>query len=282
MAEQEIKNEEEKKSEETVAAEKKESLLDMAKNPNQSNILSIIAQKQNEARERVKNYISSFNEDPEHPDPKKRADFEMMKKIAEISVKVFYQAFKIKIAMWEEFFIVLTETWKKMLAELGKQPGDSGAINVHGLQIQYTTQLDEGDKPRNIVPEIIHIKTPIFVIDDEEKSSDKTEEKKEYLNKFSKWLDQNTEDHIHKITTEVDKMLFDDFGLKLVTNIQVVPMCALLYRTAIEKATETGMPINFYNLMTITIREGRIFIEPSSVVKQYIKGDSKFDKSHLD
>lgn len=268
---------------EKEAKKKEESendILNMAKNPDQAEILKEIRRRQEKARELVKNYINAFNEDPDHPDPKKKADFETMMAIAKASSIVFEKAFKIHVSMWEEFVIVLCETWKLILEELGKLPGDSGAMNVHGLQVQYTTQLGEGDKPRNIVPEIIHQKKPVFIVDEEEKSSDKTHEKQEYLNKFARWRDQNTSDQITSIETKIDSMLHTEFGLKLVCSAQVLPMCAVMYAVAIEKAAQAGKPINFFNLMTITIRDGRICIEPSSVVKQYIKNDDKFDKRH--
>lgn len=205
-----------------------------------------------------------------------RGDTILTKKIPEITAGLFYDEFDINIHDLTHIPIVFTIAWQKILEFVGDQHCDEFAIDVCGLSLEYRTEYSESDKSTNIVPQMLHKKTPIFM---KQKHQIKTGSTftDELLKQYNSWRTVNLTETLDKIERDVYSIALNEYGIDLMVSATVFPLITATYAAGLQLAKETKETINMYNIFEIDCLgdEDKIVITPLSTVKQYLKNDSK-------
>jgi hypothetical protein len=164
--------------------------------------------------------------------------------------------------------------WKHILKFLKDQPDDEFALETCGVSIEYVTEYSESDKSRNIVPQMFHKRTPIFVKQNHVhqpgyKIAD------EQLERYNIWRTENLTETISKIESEVFAHLNEEFGIDLMTSAAVFPLMSAVYTAGVTVARDTKQPINMYNIFEIRIApDETIILKPLAEIKQSLKSDT--------
>lgn len=219
---------------------------------------------QNNYEERRKNFMEVFNGNPT-----------LTKLIPEVAAQLFHDEFGINIYDHSHIPIVFSVGWTEILKFVGQQPTDEFAIEVCGVSLEYITEYSESDKNTNIVPQIIHKKTPIFMKQQHQVVTGSSYND-ELLSKYNAWRTVNLAETIDKIERDIYSIVLNDYGINLMVSATIFPLMAATYVAGLQVARETKQTVNMYNIFEIDVVDGdRILLTPLSTVKQYLKNDSK-------
>lgn len=171
--------------------------------------------------------------------------------------------------------IAFVHTWKEILKMMQHETSDQFSINIAGISIEYVTERSDSDKCRNIVPQMFHVKTPVFT-KREHQIVPGTDFKQNLLSMYNEWRSVNLSETCDKVSRDVFAYLIKEYNIDLVDSGTVFPLLAAVYAAGLQKAKETKKTINMYNIFEIDVYEGdQIILTPQATVKQYLKNDSK-------
>lgn len=170
--------------------------------------------------------------------------------------------------------IVFIIGWKYHLKYLKEQPDDEFALETCGVSIEYVTEYSESDKSRNIVPQMFHKRTPIFVKQNHiHQPGFKVAD--EQLERYNAWRTENLTETVSKVESDVFAHLNEEFGIDVFTSAAVCPMMSAVYTAGITVARETKKPVNMYNIFEIRIApDETILLKPLAEIKQSLKSDT--------
>lgn len=195
--------------------------------------------------------------------------------IPEVAARIFYDEFGINVYDHSHIPIVFTVGWTELLKFVGSQEVDEFAIDVCGVSLEYVTEYSESDKSTNIVPQMLHKKTPIFVKQSHQAVTGSTFND-ELLSKYNAWRSVNLAETIDKIERDIYSIVLNDFGIDLMVSATIFPLMAATYVAGLQIARESRETVNMYNIFEIDVfDDDRIILTPLSTVKQYLKNDSK-------
>jgi hypothetical protein len=192
-----------------------------------------------------------------------------------IASKLFEDEFNITLMDPTHVPIVFTTGWTEVLKFVGSQEVDEFAIDVCGVSLEYVTEYSETDKSTNIVPQLIHKRTPIFTKQTHE-SVPGASFNAELNAKYNAWRTENLTEILDKIERDTAAYVLNEYGIDLMVSASVFPIMSATYAAGVQIARETKQTINMYNIFEIDVVEGdRILLTPLATVKQYLKNDSK-------
>jgi hypothetical protein len=196
-------------------------------------------------------------------------------KIPGIASKLFEDEFNVTLMDLTHVPIVFTTAWTEILKFVGSQEVDEFAIDVCGVSIEYVTEYSETDKSTNIVPQLIHKRTPIFTKQSHEQVPGASFNA-ELNAKYNAWRTENLTEILDKMERDTAAFVLDNYGIDLMVSASVFPIMSAAYAAGIQVARETKQTVNMYNIFEIDVVEGdRILLTPLATIKQYLKNDSK-------
>lgn len=219
---------------------------------------------QNNFAERRKNFMETYANNPT-----------LSKMIPEVAAQLMYDEFGINVYDHATSPIVFTVGWREILKFVGQQQTEEFAIEICGVSLEYVTEFSESDKSTNIVPQLIHKKTPIFM-KQEHQASVGSSYNDELAVKYNSWRTVNLAETIDKIERDIFDIVLKVYGINLMISATVFPLMAATYVAGVQIARETRETVNMYNIFEIdVVDDDRIILTPLSTVKQYLKNDSK-------
>lgn len=214
--------------------------------------------------ERRKNFMETFAGNPI-----------LTQTIPQIASKLFEDEFNINIMDNSHIPIVFTVGWTQVLKFVGSQDVDEFAIDVCGVSLEYVTEYSETDKSTNIVPQLIHKRTPIFTHQTHQQVPGASFNA-ELNAKYNAWRTENLTEILDKMERDTMAFVLEKYGIDLMVSASVFPMMSATYAAGIQVARETKQTINMYNIFEIDVVEGdRVLLTPLATIKQYLKNDSK-------
>lgn len=201
----------------------------------------------------------------------------LAKTIPEVTSDLFYDEFGINLPYPEATIpIVFTTTWKHLLMFVQSQQVEEFAINVGGISLEYVTEESDSDKCRNIVPQLYHIKSPIFKKNDHTAVTGSAFND-QLLNKYSAWRTVNLTETIASVENAVYAEILEYYGIDLRVPATVLPLIAATYVVGVQIARESKCTVNMYNVFEIDVTEDdKVLLTPLAMIKQYLKNDSKY------
>lgn len=218
----------------------------------------------NKYNERREIFMESYKNDPI-----------LSKQIPEIAARLIHDEFGVNIYDHSHIPIIFTTGWTEILKKLGSEPTDEGKVDVCGVQLEYMTEYSESDKPTNIVPQMRHVKTPIFTQRDNQSvlGASYTDE---LISKYSSWRSVYAMETQVGIENEIFRIILDDYGINLMVADAIYPIMAATYAAGLQLARESKETINMYNIFEIdVVEDDKILLTPLATVKQWLKNDSK-------
>ena len=218
----------------------------------------------NKYNERREIFMESYKNDPI-----------LSKQIPEIAARLIHDEFGVNIYDHSHIPIIFTTGWTEILKKLGSEPTDEGKVDVCGVQLEYMTEYSESDKPTNIVPQMRHVKTPIFTQRDNQSviGASYTDE---LISKYSSWRSVYAMETMVGIENEIFRIILDDYGINLMVADAIYPIMAATYAAGLQLARESKETINMYNIFEIdVVEDDKILLTPLATVKQWLKNDSK-------
>lgn len=218
----------------------------------------------NKYNERREIFMESYKNDPI-----------LSKQIPEIAARLIHDEFGVNIYDHSHIPIIFTTGWTEILKKLGSEPTDEGKVDVCGVQLEYMTEYSESDKPTNIVPQMRHVKTPIFTQHDNQSvlGASYTDE---LISKYSSWRSVYAMETQVGIENEIFRIILDDYGINLMVADAIYPIMAATYAAGLQLARESKETINMYNIFEIdVVEDDKILLTPLATVKQWLKNDSK-------
>ena len=218
----------------------------------------------NKYNERREIFMESYKNDPI-----------LSKQIPEIAARLIHDEFGVNISDHSHIPIIFTTGWTEILKKLGSEPTDEGKVDVCGVQLEYMTEYSESDKPTNIVPQMRHVKTPIFTQRDNQSviGASYTDE---LISKYSSWRSVYAMETQVGIENEIFRIILDDYGINLMVADAIYPIMAATYAAGLQLARESKETINMYNIFEIdVVEDDKILLTPLATVKQWLKNDSK-------
>lgn len=195
--------------------------------------------------------------------------------IPSVAAALVYDEFNINTYDTSYFPIVFVTGWTEILKYVGSQVSEEFAVEVCGISVEYVTDFSETDKPTNIVPRLIHKRDPIFMKQDHNAVVGSTYNG-DLIKRYESWRSVNLAETIGKIERDVYKIVLEDYGIDLINEVTVFPFMAAIYAAGLQKARETKQTINMYNIFEIdVVNDEKVLLTPLSIVKQYLKDDSK-------
>lgn len=196
--------------------------------------------------------------------------------IPEVTSELFYCEFGINLPDPKSTIpITFTTAWKHLLQFVQRQQVDEFSINVGGIALEYVTEISDSDKGRNIVPQLYHVKSPIFKKNQHD-SVVGSNVNDELCNKYNNWRTVNLAETVNVVEQSVYKEVLDTFGIDLRVSATVLPLITATYAVGLQIARETKTTVNMYNVFEIDVAEdGAVLLTPLAMIKQYLKNDSK-------
>lgn len=199
------------------------------------------------------------------------------KTIPAVAAELFAREFGITIDDPEHVIpIVFSTGWKHILKFAKSQPSAEFAIDVCGLSLEYLTEISDSDKPTNIIPQLVHKRTPIFM-EHEHHVTAGTSINEELLTSYNSWRTVNLTEVLDKIEQDTENEVRNTYGIYLMQSASVLPILAATYSAGIQIARETGNTVNMYELFEIDVfpEDGSIHVTPLAAIKQGLKDDNK-------
>ena len=199
------------------------------------------------------------------------------KTIPAVAAELFAREFGITIDDPEHVIpIVFSTGWKHILKFAKSQPSAEFAIDICGLSLEYLTEISDSDKPTNIIPQLVHKRTPIFM-EHEHHVTAGTSINEELLTSYNSWRTVNLTEVLDKIEQDTENEVRNTYGIYLMQSASVLPILAAPYSAGIQVARETGNTVNMYELFEIDVfpEDGSIHVTPLAAIKQGLKDDNK-------
>lgn len=198
-------------------------------------------------------------------------------KLPELALKLLEAQFDLTIMSLEAIPITFTIGWKEILAQLRAEQAEECKVQVAGIQIEYLTEKSESDKSTNIVPQMVHVKRPLF--QKKQKSAPVSGyESTDHLNlEYNAWKSVYAAEVIEAVENKVFARILNEYGINLKTAGAVYPILGAVYAAAIEFAKELKTEINVYDIYTVRVIEetNDIILKPLAAIKQSLKNDAK-------
>ena len=218
----------------------------------------------NNYAERRKNFMEIFKNDPI-----------LSKRLPEIAAGFMKSEFGVNIYDHSHIPIVFPVGWREILKRIAKEQAEECKVDVCGARLEYTTEHSESDKSTNIVPQMFHVKTPLFQDRDIEMTigASYTDE---LINMYSAWRSVYAMETLTGLENEVFDIILKEYGINLMVSAAIYPIMGATYNAGIALARETKQSINMYNIFEIdVIDDDKIILTPLAFIKQYLKDDSK-------
>lgn len=220
----------------------------------------------NEMEMKRENFVKAF-----------AGDIVMAKTIPATAAKLFEREFGITIDDAEHVIpIVFSTGWKHILKFAKAQPSAEFAIDVCGLSLEYLTEFSDSDKPTNIIPQLVHKRTPIFV-EREHHVTAGTSINDELLSSYNGWRTVNLTEVLDKIEQDTENEVRQTYGIYLIHSASVMPILAAAYVAGIQIARESNKTVNMYHMFEIDVfpEDGSVHVTPLATIKQGLKDDNK-------
>lgn len=215
-------------------------------------------------QERRNNFMEIYKNDPI-----------LSKRIPEIAAGFMKSEFGVNIYDHSHIPIVFTIGWREILKKLGSEQAEECKVDVCGARLEYTTEHSESDKSTNIVPQMFHVKTPLFTDRDIEMSIGASYND-ELLNMYSGWRSVYAMEALTTIENKVFDIILKDYGINLMVPAAIYPIMGATYTAGIQIARETKNAVNMYNIFEIdVVDDDKIILTPLAFIKQFLKDDSK-------
>lgn len=215
-------------------------------------------------QERRNNFMEIYKNDPI-----------LSKRIPEIAAGFMKSEFGVNIYDHSHIPIVFTIGWREILKKLGSEQAEECKVDVCGARLEYTTEHSESDKSTNIVPQMFHVKTPLFTDRDIEMSIGASYND-ELLNMYSGWRSVYAMEALTSIENKVFDIILKDYGINLMVPAAIYPIMGATYTAGIQIARETKNAVNMYNIFEIdVVDDDKIILTPLAFIKQFLKDDSK-------
>jgi len=176
----------------------------------------------------------------------------------------------------EDLIIVFSVGWAEILKFVSQQKFEEYAIDICGVSLEYVTEFTESDKSSNIVPQMIHKRSPIFM--QKEYQTEKGSKMMDLLNaRSNKWRTANLIESQDKIEDVAYNRILNEYGIQLNSQSMVLNILAAMYISGVEYCRYNGRKtVNMYNYFTIDLLEDNtIILNPLAVIKQSLKNDAK-------
>lgn len=199
------------------------------------------------------------------------------KTIPAVAAELFAREFGITIDDPEHVIpIVFSTGWKHILKFAKAQPSPEFAIDVCGLSLEYLTEFSDSDKPTNIIPQLVHKRTPIFT-EHEHHVTAGTTINEELLQSYNGWRTVNLTEILDKIEQDTENEVRTTYGIYLMQSASVLPILAATYAAGVQIARESGDTVNMYELFEIDVfpEDGSVHVTPLASIKQGLKDDNK-------
>lgn len=218
-----------------------------------------------EMRERRKNEVETYKGNPI-----------LAETIPDVTSELFYGEFSIDLPDPRSTVpIVFTTAWKHILQFVQRQPVDEFSINIGGIALEYVTEVSDSDKGRNIVPQLYHVKAPIFRKNTNEAVLG-SNINDELLNRYNAWRTVNLTETVNSVEMAVYKEVLDTFGLDLRFPATIIPLISAAYAVGLQIARQKKTTVNMYNVFEIDVTDDdTVLLTPLAMIKQYLKNDSK-------
>lgn len=215
-------------------------------------------------QERRNNFMEIYKNDPI-----------LSKKIPEIAAGFMKGEFGVNIYDHSHIPIVFTIGWREILKKLGSEQAEECKVDVCGARLEYTTEHSESDKSTNIVPQMFHVKTPLFTDRDIEMTIGASYND-ELLNMYSSWRSVYAMEALTGIENKVFDIILKDYGINLMVPAAIYPIMGATYNAGIQIARETKSSVNMYNIFEIdVVDDDKVILTPLAFIKQFLKDDSK-------
>lgn len=204
----------------------------------------------------------------------------LSQKIPEIANEIFVAQFGVDCDRIKECFpLAFIIGWGEFAEYAREQPTPEFAITVAGVRLEYTTDLSESDKMRNIVPQMIHVSDPIFK-DKDHCDSIGLKSNEDMIRSYEAWRTENLAETVQKVESAVQMKLMDDFGIDTCVSSAIIPMMAATYSAALQILKSERKTINMYNMfeldiMSTTDGAETIVLTPLASIKYRVKNDTK-------
>lgn len=215
-------------------------------------------------KERRENFMETYNHDPI-----------LSKKLPEVAAGLMKAEFGVNIFDHSHIPIVFTVGWTEILKKLGSEQAEECKVNICGAQLEYITEKSESDKSTNIVPQMYHVKTPLFQKREQSPNIGASYTDTLMAN-YNAWRSVYALEAITGIENKVFETILNDFGINLMVPAAIYPIIGATYAAGIQIARETKQTVNMYNIFEIdVVEDDKVILTPLAYVKQWLKDDSK-------
>ena len=215
-------------------------------------------------KERRENFMETYNHDPI-----------LSKKLPEVAAGLMKAEFGVNILDHSHIPIVFTVGWTEILKKLGSEQAEECKVNICGAQLEYITEKSESDKSTNIVPQMYHVKTPLFQKREQSPNIGASYTDTLMAN-YNAWRSVYALEAITGIENKVFETILNDFGINLMVPAAIYPIIGATYAAGIQIARETKQTVNMYNIFEIdVVEDDKVILTPLAYVKQWLKDDSK-------
>lgn len=199
----------------------------------------------------------------------------LAKTLPEVTAGLLHSEFGINIIDHSHVPIIFTVGWTEILKKLGSEQAEECKVNVCGAELEFFTEKSESDKSTNIVPQMYHIKTPLFM-KNEEQPTIGASYKDQLGAKYTAWRSVYALEALTSIENKVFEILINDFGINVMVACAIYPIIGATYAAGIQIARETKQTVNMYNIFEIdVVNDDKIILTPLAYIKQWLKDDSK-------
>lgn len=214
--------------------------------------------------ERRQNFMEAFANDPI-----------LAKKLPEVAAGLLKIEFGINIYDHSHIPIVFTVGWTEILKKLCSEQAEECKVDVCGCQLEYMTEYSESDKSTNIVPQMFHVRTPLFQ-QHERNATIGASYTDELMSAYNAWRSVYALETLSGLENKVFDIILRDFGINLMVPAAIYPIIGATYTAGIQIARESKQTVNMYNIFEIdVVNDDKVILTPLAFVKQWLKDDSK-------
>lgn len=202
-------------------------------------------------------------------------DLILSKKLPEVTAGLMKAQFGVNIIDHSHIPIVFTVGWTEILKKLGSEQAEECRVDICGAQLEYMTEISESDKSTNIVPQMYHVKTPLFQ-KEEQSPTIGASYTDTLLANYNSWRSVYALEALTGIENKVFEIILNDYGINLMVPAAIYPIIGATYAAGIQIARESKQTVNMYNIFEIDVVEGdKVILTPLAFIKQWLKDDSK-------
>lgn len=218
----------------------------------------------NKWKERRDNFMETYKGDPI-----------LSKKLPEVAAGLMKAEFGVNIYDHSHIPIVFTVGWTEILKKLGSEQAEECKVDVCGAQLEYMTEFSESDKSTNIVPQMYHVKTPLFQ-EHEQATTIGASYTDNLISMYNAWRSVYALEALTGIENKIFEIILNDFGINLMVPAAIYPIMGATYTAGIQIARELKQTVNMYNIFEIdVVEDDKVILTPLAFIKQWLKDDSK-------